>query len=74
MRHSRTPRLAKVCFWLAISYALLPFDFIPDFVPVVGHLDDLLVVPGLLWLAVRLTPPEVMFECRRAIQSSRLSP
>jgi uncharacterized membrane protein YkvA (DUF1232 family) len=43
---------------------LLPFDLIPDFLPVIGHLDDLIIVPGLVWLALRLIPPAVMNECR----------
>jgi len=64
LRHPATPWLAKALLGLAVGYALLPFDLIPDFLPVIGHLDDLIIVPGLVWLALRLIPPAVMAECR----------
>ena len=58
----RTPWLARALLWLAIGYTLLPFDLIPDFIPVVGHLDDLVIVPALLFLALSLIPAEVKRE------------
>lgn len=64
----RTPRLAR---WVALgtlAYALSPIDLIPDFIPVFGQLDDLLLVPLGLWLAVRLIPAEVLAEHRRALE------
>ena len=64
LRHPRTPWLAKILLWLALGYALLPFDLIPDFIPIIGHLDDLVIVPGLVILALWLIPPDVMAECR----------
>ena len=64
LRHPATPWLAKALLGLAVGYALLPFDLIPDFLPLIGQLDDLIVVPGLIWLALRLIPPAVMHECR----------
>jgi uncharacterized membrane protein YkvA (DUF1232 family) len=66
LRHPRTPLAARLLLGVAVGYALLPFDLIPDFLPVIGHLDDLLLVPGLVWLALRLIPPEVVDECRAA--------
>ena len=61
----RTPRAAKWLLWLAIGYVLLPFDVIPDFIPVLGHVDDVVVVPALIVLALWLTPAEVVADCRR---------
>ena len=52
-RLSETPRAAKFCFGSVIGYLLLPFDWIPDFLPVSGHLDDALIVPALVALARR---------------------
>jgi len=64
LRHPDTPWLARALLGLAVGYALLPFDLIPDFLPVIGHLDDLIIVPGLVWLALRMIPPAVMDACR----------
>lgn len=63
----RTPWTARVLLWLAIGYTLLPVDLIPDFIPVVGHLDDLIIVPALLLIALRLIPAEVKQEHAREI-------
>ena len=49
---------------LAIGYLLLPFDLIPDFIPVIGHLDDVIIVPGLIYLALKMIPNEIILECR----------
>ena len=65
LTHPRTPRAAKLLLGLAIAYLCMPFDLIPDFIPVIGHIDDLLIVPGLVALALWLIPPEIIMECRR---------
>lgn len=58
----------------AIAYFLSPIDVIPDFVPILGHLDDVLIVPCLIWLAMRLVPAEVSASCRAISSSSIDSP
>ena len=64
-RDPRVPWYAKVLAAAVVAYALSPIDLIPDFVPVLGYLDDLLLVPLGLALALRLIPVPVMAECRR---------
>ncbi|MEZ0396735.1 MAG: DUF1232 domain-containing protein [Anaerolineales bacterium] len=63
-RHPRTPWYAKAWAALVLAYAFSPLDLIPDFIPLLGSLDDLLLVPLGIWLAVRMIPPEVMAEAR----------
>jgi uncharacterized membrane protein YkvA (DUF1232 family) len=62
----RTPWYAKGLILLIVAYTLSPIDLIPDFVPVLGYLDDLVIVPGGIWLAMRMIPPEVLVEARSA--------
>jgi uncharacterized membrane protein YkvA (DUF1232 family) len=63
-RDPRTPMLAR-CIALAVAaYAFSPIDLIPDFIPIVGYLDDLVIVPLGLLLVIRLLPPQVLFESR----------
>ena len=63
-RDPRVPWYAKTIAALVAAYALSPIDFIPDFIPVLGYLDDLLVVPAGILLAVRLIPPDVLMDLR----------
>lgn len=64
LKHKRTPLAAKVLLGLAVGYLLMPFDIIPDWLPVIGQLDDLVVVPVLVYLALKLIPGDVVRECR----------
>ncbi len=63
-KHSRTPWYAKALGIFVVAYALSPIDLIPDFIPVLGYLDDVLLLPGLIWITIRLLPSEVLEECR----------
>lgn len=63
-RHPDTPWYARVLAAGVAAYALSPIDLIPDFIPVLGYLDDLLIVPAGIALAIRLVPTPVMEECR----------
>ena len=65
-RDPRTPLAAKLLAGAVAAYALSPIDLIPDFIPVVGYLDDLLLVPAGIWLAVRLIPAALLEEFRAA--------
>lgn len=61
-RDKRTPFVAKIFLGLAIGYLLLPFDLIPDFIPVLGQLDDLIIVPLLVIIALKLIPKDLIIE------------
>ena len=64
LRHPRTPWYAKACGAATLLYALAPIDLIPDFIPVLGYLDDLVIVPLGIMLAMRLVPVAVLVDCR----------
>lgn len=63
-RDTRTPVAVKALCVFVVAYALSPIDLIPDFIPVLGYVDDALLLPGLIWLAVRLLPPKVVEDSR----------
>jgi len=69
-RDPRTPWYAKAVAIAVAAYAFSPIDLIPDFVPVLGYLDDLLFVPMGLWLALKLIPPAVLAEHRAAAEAA----
>ena len=62
--HPDTPLIAKVLAVLVLAYAFSPIDLIPDFIPVLGYLDDLLIVPAGIYLTLRLVPEHVKAQCR----------
>ena len=68
MRHPLTPWPAKALAVLATAYALSPIDLIPDFIPVLGQLDDLILIPAAVWVLLRLIPPPVLAESRAAAE------
>ena len=73
-RDPRVPWYAKVIAVEVAAYALSPIDLIPDFIPVVGYLDDLLIVPLGIMLAIKLVPPEAMAEHRAAAEREQARP
>lgn len=71
-RDPRTPWYARGLILLIVAYTLSPIDLIPDFVPVLGYLDDLIIVPAGIWLAIRMIPPEVLVEARNTASAGGL--
>ena len=67
-RDPRTPWVARGLIALVAAYALSPIDLIPDFIPVLGYLDDLILVPAGIALAIRMIPSQVMADSRKAAQ------
>ena len=67
-RHPGTPWYAKLLVAGIVAYAFSPIDLIPDFIPVLGLLDDLVLIPLGIWLAIRLVPETVLAECRSRAQ------
>ena len=73
-RDPRTPVLVRALAVFVAAYALSPIDLIPDFIPVIGYLDDLVLIPLGLALVVRLTPPEVLESARAKAQQAARRP
>ena len=65
LKHPRTPRVSRWFLAAAIAYFISPIDLIPDAIPILGQLDDLLIVPTLIYLALAFIPSDVKAECRR---------
>ena len=70
VRDPRTPLPAKIVAGLVLAYALSPIDLIPDFIPVLGYLDDLIIVPLGIMLALRLVPAEVLVAARAQAEAT----
>ena len=73
LRDDRTPKTAKLFLGLAIGYLCLPFDLIPDFIPILGHLDDVIIIPLLVYIALRFIPAHLIEE-HRAVYVKRNPP
>ncbi len=63
-RHPRTPFVAKALAVALVVYAFSPIDLIPDFIPVLGYLDELILLPIGIWIVLKLVPQDVLAECR----------
>ena len=64
LKDKQTPLLAKVLAGIVVVYALSPIDLIPDFIPVLGYLDDLIILPALIAITIKLIPKDVLNKCR----------
>jgi len=67
LEDKRTPRIGKFFLGLAIGYLFLPFDLIPDFIPVIGLLDDAIIIPLLIYIALKLIPREIILDNRKKV-------
>lgn len=74
LKDPRTPLKARIVGVLTVAYAVSPIDLVPDFIPVLGMLDDLLIVPAGVALTLRLIPPQVMAEARVKVRETGYRP
>lgn len=65
LKHKETPLLPKILAAVTLCYALSPIDLIPDFIPILGYLDDVVLLPMLIAITIKCIPSEVFQECRR---------
>ncbi len=68
-RDARTPWHAKLVAGLIVAYALSPIDLIPDFIPILGFLDEIILLPAAIWLALKLVPRQVLLDARIQAQA-----
>lgn len=64
LKDKRTPLYSKVVAGITVGYALSPIDFIPDFIPILGYLDDMIILPFLIVLSIKLIPTKIMEQAR----------
>ena len=69
LKDRRTPIVAKIMIALTISYALSPVDLIPDFIPVLGYIDDLIILPLMIFISLKLIPKSILDECREKVKN-----
>lgn len=72
IQHERTPIIAKIIGGLTVAYAISPIDLIPDFIPILGYLDDVLIVPVGVYITVKLIPSDVWNECEERAKREHL--
>jgi len=64
LKSKETPLIAKILAGLTVGYALSPIDLIPDFIPVLGYLDDVIILPALIALTIKFIPKDTLDACR----------
>ncbi len=69
LKRKDTPLAAKIAVGITVGYALSPIDLIPDFVPILGLLDDIIILPLLIALSIKLIPKKIMDECEAQAQN-----
>ena len=69
LKDKRTPFLGKLFLGMAVGYFFLPFDLIPDFIPVLGYVDDVVIIPALIFFALKLIPKAIVEEHRKRVES-----
>jgi uncharacterized membrane protein YkvA (DUF1232 family) len=67
------PIIAKIIVVIAIIYALSPLDLIPDFIPVLGYLDDLIILPLLIYLSIKIIPKNILEECKEEAKEMKIN-
>lgn len=70
LKHPKTPWLAKLFLGLAVAYLLLPFDLIPDFIPVLGQLDEVVIIPILVYIALLFIPKTIIQDCKKQVETA----
>ena len=71
LKHPKTPLYAKLFVAIVVSYALSPIDLIPDFIPILGYLDDIIILPIGILIAINLVPADILAECREKIKNNK---
>lgn len=72
LKDNRTPIIAKILAFMIVCYALSPIDLIPDFIPIIGYLDDLLILPILIILTLKLIPKDIFLENKKKAYNLKL--
>ena len=68
LKDKKTPVIAKIFAGITVAYALSPIDLVPDFIPMLGYLDDVILLPALVALTIKFIPKEVLKDCREKAQ------
>ena len=71
-QHPKVGRLPKIIMLFTLGYALSPIDLIPDFIPILGYVDDLIILPALITLSIKLIPQDVLEEARNKAEQEPL--